>query len=95
MKDLSVKPLEDSNKYKQSSHEVFTPNPCRIMLVGDSGTGKTIAAAIVFEALMPITTRWHLIAPTINTDGTFDHFKRLIEAGLKRENVSPSDPGET
>ncbi len=85
MKSLEVKALEESNKYKQSSHKVFTPKPLRAMLVGDTGTGKTSAAAVMFEALMPITSRWHIIAPTIHTDGSFDRFKNLIDAGLKKK----------
>ena len=94
MKSLEVKALEESNKYKQSSHAVFTPNPLRAVLVGDTGTGKTSAAAIMFEALMPLCSRFHLIAPTIHTDGSFDKFRNLIDAGLKREGVLASDPGE-
>ena len=94
MKSLEVKALEESNKYKQSSHAVFTPNPGRFSLVGDTGTGKTSAAAIIFEALMPICSRFHLIAPAIHTDGSFDKFRDLIDARLKKEGVLASDPGE-
>ena len=45
--DLTVRALDEANKFRQSGSKVFTPNPGRYALVGDTGTGKTSAAAEV------------------------------------------------
>ena len=95
MHALEVKPLHGSNNYKQSRHLQLTPNPGRYALIGDTGTGKSAAAAKIFDGLFSICSRWHLIASTIETDGSFSEMKSKIINGLKEQGVDWADPQET
>ena len=95
MHALEVKPLKGSNNYKQSRHLQLTPNPGRFALIGDTGTGKSAAAAKIFDGLFSICSRWHLIASTIETDGSFSEMKSKIINGLKEQGVDWADPQET
>ena len=58
---LTVKPLGGSNQYEQCKFLQFQPNPGRYMLLGDTGSGKTSAAFIIFKELFHLCTRWHII----------------------------------
>ena len=92
---LEVKPLEGSNNYRQSKHVQFTPLPLCAMMLGNTGQGKTSASWVIFRELFPLCERWHIIASSIETDGSFSAWKEKIHKGLKDKGVDADDPGET
>ena len=38
--------------------------------------------------------RWHIVAATIETDGSFSKMKEMVTKGLRDKGVDPDDPGE-
>ena len=47
------------------------------------------------DGLFSICSRWHLIASTIETDGSFSEMKNKIINGLKEQGVDWADAQET
>ena len=92
---LTVKPLGGSNQYEQCKFLQFQPNPGRYMLLGDTGSGKTSAAFIIFKELFHLCTRWHIISSTIEHDGSFEEMKDMIYEGLRQQGIdADEDPQE-
>ena len=75
---LEVKPLEGANSYRQSKHIQFTPLPMRAAMLGNTGQGKTAASFVIWRELFPLCDRWHIIASTIETDGSFSKMKEMV-----------------
>ena len=92
---LEVKPLEGANSYRQSKHIQFNPLPMRAAMLGNTGQGKTAASFVIWRELFPLCNRWHIIASTIETDGSFSKMKEMVTKGLRDKGVDPDDPGET
>ena len=91
---LEVKPLEGANSYRQSKHIQFNPLPMRAAMLGNTGQGKTAASFAIWRELFPLCNRWHIIASTIETDGSFSKMKEMVTKGLRDKGVDPDDPGE-
>ncbi len=65
------------------------------MLLGDTGSGKTSAAFIIFKELFHLRTRWHKISSTIEHDGSFEEMKDMIYEGLRKQGIdADEDPQE-
>ena len=65
------------------------------MLLGDTGSGKTSAAFIIFKELFHLCTRWHIISSTIEHDGSFEEMKDMIYEGLRQQGIdADEDPQE-
>ena len=91
---LEVKPLEGANTYRQSKHIQFNSLPMRAAMLGNTGQGKTAASFVIWRELFPLCNRWHIIASTIETDGSFSKMKEMVTKGLRDKGVDPDDPGE-
>ena len=92
---LEVKPLDGANSYRQSKHIQFNPLPMRAAMLGNTGQGQTAASFVIWRELFSLCNRWHIIASTIETDGSFSKMKEMVTKGLKDKGVDPDDPGET
>ena len=88
---LEVKPLEGANSYRQSKHIQFNPLPMRAAMLGNTGQGKTAASFVIWRELFPLCNRWHIIASTIETDGSFSKMKEMVTKGLRDKGVDPGD----
>ena len=92
---LTVKPLGGSNQYEQCKFLQFQQNPGRYMLLGDTGSGKTSAAFIIFKELFHLCKRWHIISSTHRHDGSFEEMKDMIYEGLRQQGIdADEDPQE-
>ena len=67
----------------------------RSALLGNTGSGKTSSAFVIWRELFPLCDRWHIIASSIETDGSFGKMKEMVTKGLRDKGVDPDDPGET
>ena len=61
------------------------------MLLGDTGSGKTSAAFVIFKHLFPICTRWHIISSTIEHDGSFEEMKDITAGGVQLEEMGAGE----
>ena len=66
----------------------------RAAMLGNTGQGKTAASFVIWRELFPLCDRWHIIASTIETDGSFSKIKEMVTKGFRDKGVDPDDPGE-
>ncbi len=100
---LDIKPLVATNRFKQSTYEVFQPLPIKAYYVASSGGGKSSAAIAAINALFPLYDTFAIFASTIHVDPSFDTLRKRIKDKMKqrgrtrrtRRTASSSTPWRT
>ena len=88
---LDIKPLVATNRFKQSTYEVFQPLPIKAYFVASSGGGKSSAAIAAINALFPLYDTFAIFASTIHVDPSFDVLRKRIKDKMKKKGEDTED----
>ena len=83
-----VKPIDEIKyDFKQSKHEVVPKLPMRAMIVGPSGSGKSILlVSMILDIYRGAFERIFIWSPSVNLDSIWLPVKKYIKEGLKVDN---------
>ena len=84
---VPVKGSKSENRWLQTKHEIFQPQPLKLCCVAPSGSGKTSVLLAAADAIFGTITYWAIFSRSHNLDPAFQDLKQRIRESYKQRGI--------
>ena len=84
---VPVRGSKSENRWLQTRHEIFQPQPLKLCSVAPSGSGKTSTLLAAADAIFGTITYWAIFSRSHNLDPAFQDLKQRIRDSYKQRGI--------
>ena len=84
---VPVRGSKSENRWMQTRHEIFQPQPLKLCCVAPSGSGKTSVLLAAADAIFGTITYWAIFSRSHNLDPAFQDLKQRIRDSYKQRGI--------
>jgi len=84
---VPVKGSRSENRWLQTRHEIFQPQPLKLCSIAPSGSGKTSVLLAAADAIFPTITYWAIFSRSHMLDPALQDLKQRIREAYKQRGI--------
>ena len=84
---VPVKGSKSENRWLQTRHQIFQPQPLKLCTIAPSGSGKTSVLLAAADAIFPTITYWAIFSRSHMLDPALQDLKQRIREAYQKRGI--------